>query len=78
MMPIRYTTLLLLSAGALALGGCQDDEDDMLSSMRARQDAALKNPFDYNSTTPETGNGGGLLEFDNKGFSRDAERFLNP
>jgi hypothetical protein len=49
------------------------------STLRERQDAAMRDPFGY---SPDAGNadisGGGLTDFDRQGFNRDFKDVLNP
>ena len=46
--------------------------------MRERQDAALKDPMEYDAKDVPTVTGGGTGDFDRKAFDRDVGRFLNP
>ncbi len=55
--------------------GCASNEP----SMRERQDAALRDPFNYGSESkPRSVSGGSTSEFDRDEFKRDVNRVLNP
>ena len=76
----------LALAGLCVAGGCADDGP----SVRARQDAALADPFGYGPdadalATPAAEqddrhdiSGGGVADFDRAAFRRDLDTVLNP
>ncbi|MFI5381828.1 MAG: hypothetical protein ACHRHE_21225 [Tepidisphaerales bacterium] len=70
--------LILLAACCLLAAGCMDD-DLTRSTMRQRQDQALKDPFNYR---PDLDNdavdGGGTMDFKKDAFRRDVQHVVNP
>lgn len=66
--------------GCLFILGCADTKGPSTrpTSLRERQDAALRDPFSYDPDMPRTGKGGGLGEFDKEGFNQDLKRVFNP
>jgi hypothetical protein len=70
----KYTSLLLLSAiGAGCAGG-----DDKPSNMRARQDEALRDPFNYAPTDRTDISGGGITDFKTDAFMKDVNSVFSP
>ena len=75
--------LLLLSVfalpGLLSLAGCEDTTTPS-SSMRARQDAALRDPFSYKPDMRSDQNisGGGFFDLDKKALSKDMKSVFDP
>ena len=71
--------LLAISAAAMLLGagGCASSEKESESMA----DQALNDPFNYKPTGrddwPDV-SGGGIHQFDKKGFKRDLNNVLNP
>jgi hypothetical protein len=70
-----------LTLGALVLlgvTGCSETETP--STMRQRQDAALRDPWKYSPHEVDQTDisGGGVMEFKNKAFKRDLDSVLNP
>ncbi len=71
----------MLGLSSAVLVGCADGTSGTTrpSSVRERQDAALRDPFNY---SPDIGqsdiSGGGLTEFDKDGFKKDVDRVFNP
>ncbi len=64
------------------LAGCGGNEKKPTtrpSTIRERQEAALKDPFNYspNKDFPDV-SGGGLGDFDKEGMKRDVDRVFNP
>ena len=47
-------------------------------SMRERQDAALRDPFGYDDKDVPNVTGGGISDFDKKGFDRDVKSVFDP
>ena len=80
----RLLFCLLPFAFCLALAsGCASDSASKSttrpSSTRARQDKAMKDPFNYSPDTESTDiSGGGLTDFDRQGFNRDMKNVLDP
>lgn len=69
----RSLPLLML---AILIGGCADD-----STMRQRQDSALRDPFNYSpygKSNPDDISGGGTMEFKKDAFNRDVKSVFNP
>jgi hypothetical protein len=65
------------------LGGCASDKDrgptTRPTSMRQRQDAALRDPFSYKPGIEDQDiSGGGIGEFDSDGMKRDIDHVFNP
>ncbi|HEY7089801.1 MAG TPA: hypothetical protein VH518_17015 [Tepidisphaeraceae bacterium] len=66
--------------------GCADTKGPTTQPMTAndRQNEALRDPFGYGPRNNQVGqdmpsvSGGGLRDFDRKGFDRDVDRVLNP
>ena len=73
--------LVCLAAGAF-LGGCASSQAPTTRPATAyeRSEKALKDPFGYSPDVqrPEDITGGGIGDFDRKGFDRDANSFINP
>jgi hypothetical protein len=75
-------TAILLFCGLLA--GCADSNkhpSTQPSSVRDRQEQALRDPFGYGPNTDEKRydiSGGGLKDFDRDAFRKDVDRVLNP
>lgn len=61
------------------LAACTETEDKP-SGLRARQDAALKDPWKYSpyDEDPTDISGGGLMEFNKRAFKRDLDSVFNP
>jgi hypothetical protein len=78
--PMRLSLLLIL-AGTLFGAGCASSKEPTTrpANTRQRQDAALRDPFDYK---PEMGeqdiSGGNLGHLDRGGMRRDMDHVLNP
>jgi hypothetical protein len=76
-MQLRITQLgLLVAVGAAwsLLAGCTSD-----TSLRDRQDAAMKDPFHYSPDMEHTDvSGGGLGNFNGKAFGKDLNDVINP
>ena len=63
------------------LVGCSDSKPTTQpSTIRDRQDAALKDPFGYSVDVNKehSVSGGGLFELDKDGFKKDMDHALNP
>jgi len=45
---------------------------------RQRQDAALRDPFGYDTNDVPSVTSGGIGEFDKQGFDRDVDHVINP
>jgi hypothetical protein len=69
-------TQLLVIALALCVVGCQDQN----SGMRARQDAALRDPMNYSPHTKDHTDisGGGMTDFKKDAFKRDVNSVFGP
>jgi hypothetical protein len=66
-------TALIGAAGAIG-AGCTSD-----SSMRQRQDAAMKDPFHYSPDMERTDvSGGSVGNFNGKAFGKDLDDVINP
>ena len=82
----RLSFCILYSAFSVCLGvaGCQQNAATTQpttkpSSMRDRQDAAMKDPFGYSANPENTDiSGGGLTDFDRGGFKKDLKNVLDP
>ena len=87
-MNIRYP---LMTLACLAAVGCSDGGGAKQPTMRERQDAALRDPFDYGPTldgkAPRDGStggknpsisGGGLGTYDRDAMKHDLDSVLNP
>lgn len=59
--------------------GCAPDPEKRPTSLRERQEAALRDPYGYK---PQMENqdvsGGGLFEFDKEAMRKDVDRVFNP
>lgn len=78
---------LVFVGGVLLLAGCESHEGP---SARDRQDAAMKDPFNYNpdadlmqqgrkdEVDPTDISGGGTGEFNKKALKRDLDSVFNP
>jgi len=75
---LRQIGLVLIGVSLLvAVGGCTENSGN--DSMRARQEAAMRNPYGYSPDMSQTDvSGGGIGNFDQKGFNRDLNDFINP
>jgi hypothetical protein len=60
--------------------GCADTKGPTTrpTSVRQRQDEALRDPFGYDTKDVPTVTGGKTGEFDKAGFKRDVDRVFNP
>lgn len=68
-------------AFAVFIGGCASNRQPTTRPANAaeRQDAALRDPFDYKPDMGETDiTGGDLGHFDRAGMRRDVDHVLNP
>lgn len=78
--PMRFVVgLILLSAGVSA--GCASNRQPTTrpANVAERQDAALRDPFDYKPDMGETDiTGGDLGHLDGPGMRRDVDHVLNP
>jgi hypothetical protein len=78
--PMRFSAVLIL-AGSIWVVGCASKNGPTTrpGNVRQRQDAALRDPFDYK---PEMGeqdiSGGNLGQLDRGGMRRDMDHVLNP
>ena len=77
----RLSFCVLSSAFCVSIACSSDDAGPTTrpTSARERQDAALRDPFDYKPDFETRDvSGGGLHEFDNQGMKRDIDHVLNP
>lgn len=67
---------LAVAMSAVMVLGCQDEKP---STLRQRQDEAMRDPFNY-SPHPDRYDvsGGGMTDFKRKEFKRDVDAVLNP
>jgi hypothetical protein len=76
---LSFSLGLLVLAGGCAKNGAGNQPTSRPSTLTERQDAAMRDPFGY---SPDAGNadisGGGLTDFDRKGFNRDLKNVLDP
>jgi hypothetical protein len=69
------TKWLLTCVVAMAIWGCSDSP----SGIQQRQDAALKDPFNYSPYQGENDvSGGGIGDLKKGAFKRDVNSVLNP
>jgi hypothetical protein len=72
---MRGTQFLCLIA-AMILTGCASGPQQ--PSPAERQDAALKDPMNYKPSVGGDVSGGGIMDFDQRGFGSDLHDVLNP
>lgn len=72
---MRKWTLMLLMA--VVGGGCAGT-DEKPSNMRARQDEALRDPFNYSPDDRSDISGGGAADFKSDAFMKDINSAFNP
>jgi hypothetical protein len=70
--------IIFLAACCALLVGCAQDNTPR-STMRQRQDQAMKDPFGFQpSFNPDSVGGGGTLDFDKNAFRRDVREVVDP
>jgi hypothetical protein len=75
---MRTWTLVLMLAAAGGVGGCSAATDEKPSSMRTRQDEALRDPFNYSPTDRSDISGGGMSDFKSDAFMKDVNSVFSP
>ena len=66
--------IALIGAAGVVGGGCVSD-----TSMRDRQDEAMKDPFHYSPNMERTDiTGGNIGSFNGKAFGKDLDDVINP
>jgi hypothetical protein len=79
---IHHSAFLILTYFLTVLvAGCDSSPPTTQpSSVRDRQDAALRDPFGYSVDTKDEGDvsGGGIFHLDKEGLKRDTDHVLNP
>jgi hypothetical protein len=78
--PMRFRIALIL-AGSLWMGGCaaKNGPSTRPGNTRQRQDAALRDPFEYKPDMGEQDiSGGNVGNLDRGGMRRDMDHVLNP
>jgi hypothetical protein len=79
-----YAGFWLLACGFFAVSGCTQQAATTQpttrpSTLKERQDAAMRDPFGYSPNAGRTDvSGGGLTDFDRDGFNRDLKNALDP
>ena len=75
---VRYLAILILACGLLS--ACADTKGPTTrpSSMRDRQEQALRDPYGYNPDEMPTVSGGATGHLDKKALKRDVDSFWNP
>lgn len=75
----RHLLTVGMSA-AVCLGVVACSEEEKTSDMRQRQDAALRDPWNYSPHEVDRTDisGGGLMDFKAKAFKKDLDSALNP
>lgn len=72
---------LLLPGCWLVVSGCASDKKPPTtqpSSMHERQDAALRDPFNYKPDMSRDVSGGGIGDLDRNGLKKDLDNVFNP
>jgi hypothetical protein len=66
--------------GILFLVGCAPDREKKPTSLRERQEAALRDPYGYKPDMSDHSDvsGGGLLDLDKDAMRKDVDRVFNP
>ena len=72
----KWTLLLMLSAACGGVGCAGGDEKP--SDMRARQDQALRDPFNYSLNDRTDISGGGMTDFKSDAFMKDVNSVISP
>ncbi len=78
---MRNAVRAALLGGFILLAGCSDNKPTTQpTSIRDRQDAALKDPFGYSADVNKERDvsGGGIFELDKDGLKKDLDHALNP
>jgi hypothetical protein len=80
---IRASSFIRISGFVIlvpALGGCASDKHPTTrpSSASDRQEAALKDPFNYSPNMDEDISGGGIGHYDRNAMRKDLDNVLNP
>ena len=75
---MRKWTLLLMLAAVCGAGGCAGSEEKKPSNMRARQDEAMRDPFNYSPTDRTDISGGGITDFKSDAFMKDVNSVISP
>jgi len=75
---MRKMAQIVIVAVGLAAVGCQ--QEDKPSDIRARQDAALRDPMNFGSDVGDRTNisGGGFMDFRKDAFKKDVNAVFNP
>jgi hypothetical protein len=73
---IRISGFVILVC-SLTFVGCTDSSDQ--SSVRDKQDQALKDPYGYKVDVPKQDiSGGGTMDYDKEGMKKDVDHVFNP
>lgn len=72
---MRWLWSVLLMVAGVA-GGCAGEEKP--SNMRARQDEALRDPFNYSPTDRTDISGGGVMDLKSDSLLKDVNSVLSP
>ncbi len=73
----KPAVLAIILFAAATFAGCAEDAQQP-SNFRARQDAALRDPFNYGAYEEPDISGGGLTDFNRNAFKKDLNSVLNP
>jgi hypothetical protein len=72
----KWTVIMMLAAAGGV--GCAGGEEKAPSNMRARQDEALRDPFNYSPTDRTDVSGGGITDFKSDAFIKDVNSVFSP
>lgn len=74
----QLLTLGMAAAACMWASACTENEAP--STMRERQDAALRDPWNYSPHEVDRTDisGGGMMDFKSKAFKKDMDSVLNP
>ena len=74
---MRWLFCVVLMSAAAVAGGCSGS-DDKPSDMGARQDEALRDPFNYSPADRTDISGGGVMDLKTDSLLKDVNSVLNP
>jgi hypothetical protein len=77
---LNHLRVSAVICGSILLIGCAPDRENKPTSLRERQDAALRDPYGYKPDMSDNSDvsGGGLFDFDKDAMRKDVNRVFNP
>ncbi len=77
---VSFSALAAAAVLCLWVAGCDSNKSSSTqpADIRARQDAALRDPFGYKMKFDESVSGGGTMDLKQDQLNRDVKNVLNP